>query len=387
MILHIDMDAFFASVEQTINPRLKGRPLIVGSRGNKYHTVVCAASYEAKRLGIDSGMPTKEAFLICPNASFVEADSAKYIYTSESIYSMLFDYDPNPQYVSVDEFQLDLRNINEDDQKALALEIKQRINKRFNITCSIGIAKNCLLSKLASKLKKPDGLCVLNKDNIEQILKDVPTEMLCGVGPRTNEILNRLKIYTCLDMLNTKQVILNTYLGKVGYELFLSLKAKDSFPIKPQEKRDIKSIGHSYTLNKATSNQVFVKAWIRLLSEMVGFRLRQKSLMAKTVHFWTNSSHLEPQFSMQKTFQLATSDGQEICSRCLKIANTPLKNSTAIRALGVSCSNLVNNEDSLLKEVKKREEVIKSIDNINHRYGDWTIFPANLTLINRKFTQ
>ena len=107
MIMHIDMDAFFASIEQAINPKLKGKPLIVGSRANKYHTVVCAASYEAKRLGIDSGMPTKEAFKICPHALFVAADSARYVYVSQRIFSMLQNYSYKVDYSSVDEFDLD----------------------------------------------------------------------------------------------------------------------------------------------------------------------------------------------------------------------------------------------------------------------------------------
>ncbi|MDO8488906.1 MAG: DNA polymerase IV, partial [Candidatus Omnitrophota bacterium] len=155
MILHIDMDAFFASIEQAINPRLKGKPLIVGSRSSKMHTVVCAASYAAKALGIHSGMPSREAFARCPNLEFVAADQAKYIWTSEQIFGLLKGYDLPLNYASIDEFQMDISSCQ--NPVSLGKEVKEQIYANFNITASVGIAKNWLLSKLASKLNKPDG--------------------------------------------------------------------------------------------------------------------------------------------------------------------------------------------------------------------------------------
>src|SRR4030042_969113 len=123
MILHIDMDAFFASIEQAVNPRLKGKPLVVGSRDNKLHTVVCAASYEAKALGIDSGMPSDEAFKLCPDLKFVAAEQGKYIWTSEQILGMLQGYGFQVEYVSIDEFQLDIGK--ETQAEGLAKAIKE----------------------------------------------------------------------------------------------------------------------------------------------------------------------------------------------------------------------------------------------------------------------
>ena len=143
------MDAFFASIEQAVNPRLKGRPLIVGSRGNRLHTVVCAASYEAKAYGIDSGMPSKEAFRICPDLAFVPAQQGRYIWTSEQILGLLRRYGFEVSYASIDEFQMDIRGT--PNPETLAQGIQKRIQEAFKITASIGIAKNCLLAKLASK--------------------------------------------------------------------------------------------------------------------------------------------------------------------------------------------------------------------------------------------
>ena len=139
MIMHIDMDAFFASIEQAINPRFKGKPLIVGSRSNKLHTVVCAANYEAKKLGISSGMSSKEAFRICPNLEFVPAEQSKYIWTSEQILDLVRSYGFESAYISIDEFQMDIGL--ETDAYALAKSIQNQIYANFNITGSIGVAK------------------------------------------------------------------------------------------------------------------------------------------------------------------------------------------------------------------------------------------------------
>ncbi|MDP2830826.1 MAG: DNA polymerase IV, partial [Candidatus Omnitrophota bacterium] len=180
MILHVDMDAFFASIEQAINPRLKDKPLIVGSRGNKMRTVVCAASYAAKGLGIHSGMPSREAFSICPKLEFVAADQSKYIWTSEQIFQLLQGYGLPLNYTSIDEFQLELTS--HPDPLNLAKKIKEQIYANFNITASVGIAKNWLLAKLASKLNKPDGLTLINDSNFEQVLRQTPLDKLCGMG-------------------------------------------------------------------------------------------------------------------------------------------------------------------------------------------------------------
>jgi len=200
MILHVDMDAFFASVEQAVNPRLKGKPLIVGTRENNRHTGVCAASYEAKALGIGSGMSSKEAFRICPGLNFVPAEQGKYIWTSERILEIIREYGFETAYVSIDEFQIDIGDKGGGFALALAEDIRQKIRDNFNVTASVGIAENRLLAKLASKLNKPDGVAVLNEANLTEVLGRTPVEKLCGVGERTAEILHAKGVRTCLDL-------------------------------------------------------------------------------------------------------------------------------------------------------------------------------------------
>ncbi len=366
MVLHIDMDAFFASIEQAINPRLKDKPLIVGSRGNKMHTVVCAASYAAKALGIHSGMPSREAFARCPNLEFVAADQAKYIWTSEQIFDLLKGYDLPLNYASIDEFQMDLAGCQ--NPVSLGKEIKESIYANFNITASVGIAKNWLLAKLASKLNKPDGLTLINDENFEQVLRQTSLDKLCGMGGKigANFIASGLK--TCWDLYLNLPAFFNPS---------TALRVNEN-PGKPSQGlgEKPKSVSHSYTLPRVQINPQVIQAWIRLLSEMVATRLRQQNLVSATVHLWLNGPEIG-NFGAQKTYQAQTNDGYEIYQRALKIMDKSNLKNPKIRAIGVTCSSLLwSTYLPLLSEEIRREGLIQALDRINNRFGEGSIYPA-----------
>ena len=299
MILHIDMDAFFASIEEAINPRLKGKPLIVGARGNRLHTVVCAANYAAKTLGIHSGMPTKRAYSIYSNLEFVVADQAKYIWTSEQIFELLKDYNFSLNYASVDEFQMDIQEHLE--PLKLAAQIQEQIYANFNITASIGIAKNWLLAKLASKINKPNGITLINDTNFKEALNRTALGKLCGMGGKTGQILMAQGLKTCWDLYLKMPDFFNENTGKFE---------------ETEKNQNPKSISHSYTLPSVSENPGFIAGWIRLLSEMVGERLRKQNLLANTVHLWLNGPEIG-NFLAQKTFSSSTNDSYEIYLRSL----------------------------------------------------------------------
>lgn len=385
MILHIDMDAFFASVEQAINPRLKGKPLIVGTRERKLHTVVCAASYEAKALGIGSGMSSDEAFKICPDLNFVPAEQGKYIWTSGRILELIKGYGFETVYVSIDEFQIDIGNKEGTVPmrgQSLAEDIRRRIRENFNITASVGIAKNCLLAKLASKLNKPNGVAVLTEANLAEILARTPVEKLCGVGEKTAEIFHDLGIKTCLDLYAKSAKFLERNLGKNGLNLYVSLHAEETLEsrLRGNDEDAPKSVGHSYTLPRSTENPAFIRAWIRLLADMVGERLRQRGLAAATTHLWLNGPKIG-NFGAQKTFDQATDDGYEIFQRSLKIISRLGPKTPKTRALGVTCSSFTHTKYvPLFDQQKSREALLEAVDRINDRYGDGSIFPAVITL-------
>jgi DNA polymerase IV len=338
------------------------------------HTVVCAASYAAKALGIYSGMPSREAFSLCPKLEFVTADQAKYIWTSEQIFQLLFGYGLPLNYASIDEFQLELSGY-PDNPVNLGKKIKEQIYANFNITASVGIAKTWLLAKLASKLDKPDGLTLIDDSNFEQILRQTPLDKLCGMGGKTGTSFMASGLKSCWDL----------YLNLPGFfnESYGNSSKFGENPGKSNEKP--KSISHSYTLPETKINPQVIRAWIRLLSEMVATRLREQNLISATAHLWLTGPEIG-NFGAQRTYQLATNDGYEIYQRILKImAKSTLKN-PRIRAIGVTCSSLSKGDyQPLLKEEIRREGLIQALDRINNRFGEGSIYPAitDLTRLTR----
>ncbi|HQP92263.1 MAG TPA: DNA polymerase IV [Candidatus Omnitrophota bacterium] len=229
MLLHIDMDAFFASIEQQINPSLQGKPVIVGSRDKKYNTVVAAASYEAKAFGIKSGMSSYEAFKICPHAEFVACDSAKYMYISREIFKLLEDYSPHVEHSTIDEFDLLIDGLEPFFGPPLELGklIKKRIREAYGLSCSVGIAPTWLLAKLGTKIRKPDGLILINDDNLDAVISGLPVEKICGIGPALTAYLASLGILTC-DQLKKipEEILINNFGQSTGCWLYNALRTE-----------------------------------------------------------------------------------------------------------------------------------------------------------------
>ncbi|MFA5314553.1 MAG: DNA polymerase IV [Candidatus Omnitrophota bacterium] len=386
MIMHIDMDAFFASIEQQINPCLKGKPVIVGSRDKKYRTVVAAASYEAKAYGITSGMPSHEAFKICPHAEFVACDCARYTYVSHGIFNLLEEFSPFVDHATIDEFDLDIRGLEPIFGPPLELgkTIKKRIREAFGLACSIGIAPTWILAKLGTKIRKPDGLVLINEANSDALFHGLPVEKICGIGPALTACLAGMGILTCDQLKTAPEDILVANFGQtVGHWLYQALRTDENLTYR-KGKTDTtelpKSIGHSYTLPAEIYDQNIVFSWLRMLSEMVAQRARKNNCLGKTISLWINSRN--ESFIRQKTSSIPTNDGWEIFMRSKAIFGQKKGIFRPARALGVTLSSLVFDETPpLLFEQKRREALLMVQDKINAKYGDWTISPAVLARI------
>ncbi len=385
-ILHLDMDAFFASVEQAANPHLKGKALIVGGRANRKRTVVCAASYEAKRLGVDSGMSCQEAFRLCPQAEFVAADSEKYLYVSSKIFKLLKNYSPQIEQASVDEFYLDVTGMHKifGSYVNLALEIKDRIKRKFHITGSIGISINRLMSKIASKLYKPDGLTILEKEDIANVLADLPVEKIPGIGRSLTERLNRFSIFSFAELQKQSLEFFLEKFGKAGlwmYALVSLEEDQEQISWLDQEQGLPKSIGHSYTLTHNIYQRQEIEAWIRLLCEMVGFRLRRILLESNTLHLFLKKPNLAV-IAKEKNFKSPTNDPDILCQRALFILDKLEIKNISVRALGVTARDLSPAANIFLfADQRKRAQVLRTQDKINEKFGDWTLYPAGISLI------
>lgn len=222
-ILHIDMDAFYASIEQRDNKKLKGKPIAVGGSPNG-RGVVCAASYEARKYGVKSAMSSKKAKMLCKDLIFVDTHMNKYKEVSNHIRNIFKRYSDNIEPLSLDEAYLE---INFKEPLIVAKTIKRDIKKELDLTCSVGISYNKFLAKLASDMNKPNGITIINKYEAIKILSPMPIRKLWGVGPKTENTLHSMGIYTIFDIQNYDKDILIDRLGKKGNELMLFSKGID----------------------------------------------------------------------------------------------------------------------------------------------------------------
>ena len=279
-IIHVDMDAFYASVEQRDNPELRGKPVVVGGKP-KSRGVVATCSYEARKYGIRSAMPLSEAYRRCPHAVFLPVDFAKYRRVSQQLHKIFQDYTPLVEPLSLDEAFLDvtasLRLFGSAEN--IARELKKRIKDELNLTASIGLAPNKFLAKIASDIQKPDGFVVIDEDQIEAFLDPLPVERIWGVGPKTAEQLHELNVRTVRDLKKIDKPTLNRLFGQLGNQLYYLARGIDDRPVEPE--REAKSIGREITFQQDLTDPEVLKTYLLDLSLDVGRRLRKAGLKAR----------------------------------------------------------------------------------------------------------
>lgn len=376
--MHLDMDAFFASVEQAINPKLRGRPVIVGSRRKKYMTVVAACSYEAKAYGIESGMSSAEALARCPRAVFVPCDSSRYMYTSDRIAAMLRGCSDRMERASIDEFNLDLTATGSAAAAAeVAARVRRRIREEFSITGSAGIAPSRTIAKIAAKSCKPDGLRVVPPEEVTGFLAGMPVEKVPGIGVHLKQYLNEMCVFTIGELACVSPERLVRRFGKTGLWMHRVIRGlgDDTIPLWSEPSPPPKSVGHSYTLEREVRRLADVEAWIRMLAEMVGARLRSCGLESRVAHLYLQGR--AGFYSRERTFHDYTSDSAEITARAMLILKSFRLHAVSMRGLGVSVSRLVPAQElRLLQEDEKRRRLTEAVDRVNGRFGEWAICPA-----------
>ncbi len=381
VIIHIDMNAFFASVEQQTNPALRGKPIaVIGSNGR---TVITTASYEARKYGVKTGMTIWEGKKQCRDLILVVGDNRKYTYTSSRIVSMMQDYTPLVEVYSIDEAFLDvtysLRYIYNAPER-IAYLLKARIKESFGLTCSIGIAPNKLLAKLAGEMRKPDGLTVIRPEDVSRVMENLPVKDLCGIGGRMERRLNMLGIYTCGQLGRFPVKILHEKFGIIGERLAQMGKGIDESPVVPaEEENEVKSVGHSMTLRQDLSDRADILKYLLQLSEMVGRRARRYSVSGKTVSLYIRFADYLTSFGKQKTLQRHINQSDDIYRAVISILDS-VELSQPVRLLGVRLSNLNYHTEqlSLFEEERRKALVTKAMDTINDKFGDFSILFAGL---------
>ena len=374
IILHIDMDAFFIAVEQRDDPSLRGKPAAVC--GSLSRSVVTSATYEARPYGIRAGMPVQEAQRKCPNLILVEGNHSKYTETASRIFSKLKEYTPLVEVASIDEAYLDITKSQLLFKSPLhtAQSIKEQIRKQEQLTCSIGVAPNKLLAKLGSRLRKPDGLVVIQKEGVSQVLKDLPVSSLFGIGPKLEESLKAMGIFTCGQLGGFPVPLLENRFGVIGKRLQeMGLGLDDCSVIPFDEEEDPKSISHSVTLEEDTSELKVLRKVLLQLSERVSRRMRKDSFYGRRVTLTVRYSDFYT-FTKQKTLSHWINSGPEIFQHSFDIFASIL-HPRPIRLLGVGVSQLKKEWCQLPLFVKreKMDNLLRAMDQVNGRFGDWTL--------------
>ena len=378
-ILHIDMDAFFVSVEQRDNPSLRGKPAAVC--GSLSRSVVTSATYEARPYGIRAGMSTQEAKRRCPQLILIEGNHSKYTETAARIFSILKEYTPLVEVASIDEAYLDITQSQLLFQSPhhIAQSIKNQIQKKEQLTCSIGVAPNKLLAKLGSGLKKPDGLVVIRKEEVEETLRDLPVSKLYGIGPKLTETLNLLGIFSCGQLGRFPVPVLTKRFGVIGERLHeMGLGLEDSPVVPFDEEEDAKSISHSVTLEEDTSDPNLLRKVLLQLSERVSKRMRRGGFYGKRIAITIRYSDFFT-FSKQKTLSKWMNSGNEIFQHAFEIFKS-IPHPKPIRLLGVGVSELKKEgyQLDLFEKGHKKDNLLKAMDRVNERFGDWTLTWAGL---------
>ncbi len=369
------MNAFFASVEQQTNPDLRGKPIAVVGGGGR--TVITTSSYEARARGVKTGMAVWEGKRVCPELIIVVGDNRKYTYTSSKINEIFRDFTPEVEAFSIDESWLDVtRSLGIfGSAETIAYRIKARIRHSFGITCSIGIAPNKLLAKLASDMQKPDGLTVIEPERVARVLERMPINDLCGIGKRMQRHLNMMSIYTCGELGRCDEARLTRQFGIIGSRLKLMGQGIDTSPVVPfGQEEQVKSVGHSRTLERDIDDPAEIRRFVLQLSEMVGSRARKYNVSGKTIHLYVRYADFFSSWGKQTTLKNYVNQSDDIYRTALSILDT-VELEQPVRLLGVCLSNLKHQAEQLplFEDERKKLFATQAMDTINDRFGSMAV--------------
>ena len=381
-IIHLDMDAFYPSVEVLDNPALKGKPVIVG--GSKERGVVSSASYEARKFGIHSAQPIAKAKRLCPGGIFLPVRMSRYQEISKQVFKIFHRFTPLVEPISIDEAFLDVTDsIRLFGQPGnIAKKIKQIILTETGLTISAGVAPSKFVAKIASDIDKPDGLTVVHPDDVRDFLDPLPVKKMWGVGKVSQRLLSRLNIHNFRDLRQTPVKVLEKKFGKHGVKIHLLAMGVDERDVIPDH--DVKSIGHEQTFLKDIISLDTVQKELLALGSKVARRMRQKGLKGKTITLKVKYSDFV-QITRSVTLPKSIDDGSEIYSVACRLLEKTGVTKKPVRLLGISLSRLsclgTGTQLSLFdqdRSSQERQRLNTVLDSIYEKYGDKSVVPGTL---------
>ncbi len=381
-IIHLDMDAFYPSVEVLDNPGLRGKPVIVG--GTRERGVVSSASYEARKFGVHSAQPIATAMRLCPEGRFLPVRMSRYKEMSDQVFKIFLLFTPLVEPVSIDEAFLDvtgsIRLFGRPED--IATQIKNMVQKETGLTVSAGVGPSKFVAKIASDINKPDGLTIVPPDQAREFLEPLPISKMWGVGKKTRDKLHRLGIRTIGDLSRFPADVLEKKLGKHGARMHQLAQGIDERDVIPAT--DAKSIGHEKTFLQDILEMDFARKEILSLANKVARRMRRDGVTGKTITLKAKYSDFT-QVTRSITLTEPTGDGLKVYSAACGLLDKTDPGTRPIRLLGVSVSKLsragAEEQLSLFHKgeiSEKRKELNTALDFLSEKYGENSVRPATL---------
>lgn len=375
-ILHADMDAFYASIEQRDNPDLRGKPVIVGGTGRR--GVVAAASYESREYGVHSAMPSARAKRLCPHAIFLTPRMEVYAQVSEQVHEVFSEFTPLVEPLSLDEAFLDVTGSQAlfGDGPTIARKIKDEVKARTQLTISVGVATSKYVAKVASDLDKPDGLVVVPPGTEKQFLRDMPVTRLWGVGPKTNERFRALGLQRIGDLQRLSLEETVRLLGENQGTHYWHL-AHGLDPRRVEPRQEAKSISHEVTFDMDLRTRERCHQVLLQLSGLVGRRLRNHHLRGQVVRLKLR----DPDYTTctrQKKLEDATDDDQVIYRTVQGLFDQARANMAPVRLLGVAVADLGASDTT------HPDRLLQAMDKIRDRFGEDAIHRGGAKTFDRR---
>ncbi len=389
VILHVDMNSFYASVEMAYNPSLKGKPLAIAGNPEERRGIVITCSYEARGMGVKTTMPLWEAKKYCPDLIVMTPNFDRYRAASKGMFDILREYSDLVEPVSIDEGYVDITECHDQGTPIfLAQSIQNQILRRLDLPCSIGIAPNKFLAKTASDMKKPMGITILRKRDIPNKLWPLPLIEMHGIGQKTAEKLNGVTMYTIGELAAANAMQLQALLGINGLRLKERANGQDNRPVDPESIYDYKSVGNSTTLSKDTTNQQELLEVLHMLSEKVSRRLQDKEVMATTIQVMIRDKHRKTITRSKKLENpIYKKDDMLTVAKGLFLEHW---DGNPIRLLGVTAQDVIEKEEAVqqldlfsYEKEAKQEPLLNVMSQLQGKFGKHSI-QKGVTKKNRK---
>lgn len=380
MILLVDMDAFFASVEQAHHPHLRGVPVIVCGDPSR-RGVVTAASYEARPSGVRAGMPLQEARRLCPEAQYVEGNPEKYVAISLALLNLYLSITPDVEPFSVDEAFLGVGRSDStlEEAKAIAGDLQRRIDERFGLGASIGIGPNKLIAKMAAGVEKPRGLVALDEEGFRAVFWPEPVQSMWGVGPQLATRMRSLGITTVGELAHAPDVALKAAFGIIGPQLREAAWGRDATPLTPYHQGvEAKSMGHEVTLPEDCSDPAFLEGTLLRLSDQVSRRLRGEGYVGRTVCVKLRD-HRFNTLMRQRVLPEFTADHRHVFDTARTLWRQHWRGGP-LRLLGVTVSSLARSapagQTELFAPDLRARRLREALDRVRDKLGEASLVPA-----------